>query len=184
MPSAMNRDLPRPNDLPSRLGRVMLFSAWVVGLAILALFFQRLLDDQENPNRDLDASLDAQGRAQVVLQRNKSGHYVADGKINGKPVVFLIDTGATDVALPLRVARRLGVPLGAAGMAKTANGNIRIWNTWLRSVDLGGLTAHRVQASVLPNMPGEEILLGMSYLKRFELIQRGNTLTLRSPEPG
>jgi aspartyl protease family protein len=38
-----------------------------------------------------------------------------------------------------------------------------------------------VQASVLPNMPGEEVLLGMSYLKRFELIQRDNTLTLRPP---
>jgi len=177
----MNRNLPRTDDLPSRLGRIMLFAAWVVGLAVLALFFQRLLDDQENPNRDIEVAPDAQGRPQVVLRRNRSGHYVANGRINGEPVVFLLDTGATDVALPLRVARWLGVPLGAARMAKTANGNIRIRSTWLGSVDLGGLTARRVRASVLPNMPGEEVLLGMSYLKRFELIQRGNTLTLRPP---
>jgi len=159
----------------------MLFAAWVVGLAMLALLFQRLLDDQENPNRELEAAPDAQGRPQVVLRRNRSGHYVANGRINGEPVVFLIDTGATDVALPLRVARRLGVSLGAEYIAKTANGNIRVRSARLSSVDLGGLTARRVQASVLPNMPGEEVLLGMSYLKRFELIQRGNTLTLRSP---
>jgi len=66
-------------------------------------------------------------------------------------------------------------------MAKTANGNIRTWSAWLDSVDLGGLTAKRVQASVLPNMPGEEVLLGMSYLKRFDLIQHGDILTLRAP---
>ena len=157
----------------------MLFAAWVVGLAVLALFFQRLLNDQENPNRDIEVALDAHGRAQVVLQRNRAGHYVANGSINGEPVVFLLDTGATDVALPLRVARRLDLPLGAARIAKTANGNIRTWSTHLDSVDLGGLTARGVRASVLPNMPGDEVLLGMSYLKRFELLQRGNTLTLR-----
>ncbi|MCB2262381.1 MAG: TIGR02281 family clan AA aspartic protease [Candidatus Thiosymbion ectosymbiont of Robbea hypermnestra] len=176
-------DPPRVDDLPSRLGRVMLFAAWVVGLAVLALFFQRLLSERENPNQEPAAFPDAQGRPQVVLRRNRFGHYVANGRINGEPVVFLVDTGATDVALPLEIAYRLGVPLGAAHTAKTANGNIRIWSARLDSVDLGGLTARRVQASVLPNMPGEEVLLGMSYLKRFDLIQRGNTLTLRSPAP-
>ncbi len=180
--TVMNRELPRTDDLPSRLGRIMLFAAWVVGLAVLALFFQRLLNDQENPNRALQVAPDTQGRPQVVLRRNRSGHYVANGRINGEPVVFLLDTGATDVALPLQVAHRLRVPLGAARIAKTANGNIRIWSTRLSSVDLGGLTARRVQASVLPNMSGEEVLLGMSYLKQFELIQRGNTLTVRSPK--
>ena len=66
-------------------------------------------------------------------------------------------------------------------MSQTANGNVRTWKTRLNSVDLGGLTLHGVPASVLPNMPGDEVLLGMSYLKRFELLQRGDTLTLRPP---
>ena len=123
--------------------------------------------------------MDAQGRAGVALQRNRAGHYVASGRINGEPVVFLVDTGATDVALPLDLARRLDLPLRAGGMSRTANGNVRTWSTRLDSVDLGGLTARGVRASVLPNIPGDEVLLGMSYLKRFELIQRGNTLTLR-----
>jgi len=177
----MNEGSPRTDDLPSRLGRAMLFAAWVVGLAILALFFQRQLSHQENPNQDIEAALDAQGRAQVVLRRNRAGHYVASGKINGRPVVFLVDTGATDVALPLDMARRLDLPVGPERIARTANGTVRTWSTRLDSVDLGGLTARRVPASVLPNMPGEEVLLGMSYLKRFELIQRGNTLILREP---
>jgi aspartyl protease family protein len=175
----MNQDRSLVDDVPSRIGRIMLFAAWVVALVILGLFFQRLIDDRENPNRDVELALDKHGRAAVVLQRNRAGHYVASGKINGEPVVFLIDTGATDVALPLAVARRLGLPLRTGGVSKTANGNVQTWKTRLDSLDLGGLVLHGVPASVLPNMPGDEVLLGMSYLKRLELVQRGDTLTLR-----
>jgi clan AA aspartic protease (TIGR02281 family) len=127
-------------------------------------------------------ALDASGGAQAILQRNRAGHYVARGEINGKPVVFLIDTGATHVSLPLPVARRLQLPLGAPRLAKTANGNVRTWRARLDKVDLGGLRVRDVPAVVLPNLSGEEILLGMSYLRHFELVQRGNTLTLRPPE--
>ena len=177
----MTRDLSRSDDLPTRVGRFMLFVAWIALLSILAIFFHRFISDQENPNRDVDVALDAAGGPQVMLARNRAGHYVASGRINGEPVVFLVDTGATDVALPLAVARRLGLQLGAERLSKTANGNVRTWSTRLDSVDLGGLKLGRVRASVLPNMPGEEVLLGMSYLKHFELIQRDGTLTLRPP---
>jgi aspartyl protease family protein len=175
----MTDDRPRPDDVPSRIGKAMLFAAWVVGLAILVLFFQGLVKDQTNPNRDLELSHDASGRAQVVLVRNRSGHYVASGRIEGEPVVFLVDTGATDVALPLDLARRLGLSLGMPRLSRTANGDVTSWPTQLDSVDLGGLTARGVRASVLPNMPGGEVLLGMSFLKRFELLQREGTLTIR-----
>lgn len=168
-------------DLPSRLGKWMLLAAWVLALAVLALLFQRLMDEQYNPNRAPVLGLDETGRAQVVLERNRAGHYLASGQINGQAVVFLIDTGATDVALPLPLARRLGLTLGEERIARTANGTVRTWTTRLDSVDVGGLTARDVRASVLPNMPGEEVLLGMSYLKRFELIQRDGRLTLRVP---
>ena len=124
-------------------------------------------------------ALDGQGRPGVVLQRNRAGHYVGNGRINGEPVLFLVDTGATEVALPLALARRLDLPLRPGGMSKTANGNVRVWSTRLDSVDLGGMRLSRVRATVLPNMHGEQVLLGMSYLKHFELLQRGNTLTLR-----
>jgi aspartyl protease family protein len=168
-------------DLPSRLGKGMLLTAWILALAILALLFQRLMDHQHNPNRAPALGFDETGRAQVVLERNRTGHYLTTGQINGQPVVFLIDTGATDVALPLPLARRLGLTLGEERIARTANGTVRTWTARLESVDVGGLTARDVRASVLPNMPGDEVLLGMSYLKRFELIQRDGTLTLRAP---
>jgi len=57
----MPQDPLHTQDLPSRLGRAMLFAAWVVGLAVLVLFFQHQLDDRENPNRDIEAIPDRQG---------------------------------------------------------------------------------------------------------------------------
>ena len=66
-------------------------------------------------------------------------------------------------------------------MARTANGDVQTWAAVLEEVDLGGLRAHRVRASVLPNMPGDQALLGMSYLKQFDLIQRDGMLILRTP---
>jgi aspartyl protease family protein len=170
---------PPTEDLPSRLGKAMLLGAWVVGLIIVVLLFQDFMEDARNPNRTPQAETGPNGAPQVVLQRNRAGHYVADGAINGHPVVFLLDTGATQVALPLDLARRLKLPLHPGGVGRTANGDVATWSTRLDSVTLGGLTAERVPATVLPGMEGTEVLLGMSYLKRFELIQRGDTLTLR-----
>ncbi len=159
----------------------MLFGAWIAGLALLVLFFQDLLEGQHNPNRAPVQLADDEGLGGVLLQRNRMGHYVASGTINGEPVTFLIDTGATAVALPLALARRLGLRLVPGGMSKTANGMVETWGTRLDSVELGGLGVRNVRAAVMPNMPGDDVLLGMSYLKHFELIQRGDTLTLRRP---
>jgi aspartyl protease family protein len=171
---------PSPDDLPSRVGKGMLLGAWVVGLLIAVLLFQDYVEGTRNPNRHPQGEAGPGGTLQVVLQRNREGHYVAGGTINGRPVEFLLDTGATQVALPLELARRLDLPLRPGGIGRTANGDVEVWATRLDSVNLGGLTAEHVPATVLPGLEGGEVLLGMSYLKRFELIQRGNTLTLRA----
>jgi aspartyl protease family protein len=157
----------------------MLLGAWVVGLIIVVLLFQDFIESARNPNRNLQTEPGPGGAVQVVLQRNRAGHYVADGAINGQPVELLLDTGATQVALPLDLARRLGLALRPGGVARTANGDVQAWSTRLDSVSLGGLKAERVPATVLPGMEGDQVLLGMSFLKRFELIQRGDNLTLR-----
>jgi aspartyl protease family protein len=79
------------------------------------------------------------------------------------------------------LARRLKLTMRPGGVSKTANGLVQTWSTRLSTVSLGGLTARNVHAVVMPNMPGDEVLLGMSYLRRFEMIQRGDTMTLRVP---
>lgn len=177
----MASNFPSTRDMPSRLGKAMLIAAWVVVLALLALYFQDVLDKRHNPNRSPEMQVDTLGASSVALRRNRMGHYVTTGQINGEPVTFLLDTGATTIALPLALARRLGLPMRPGLPSKTANGVVRTWSTRLDSVGIAGLTARNLRAVVMPNMPGDEVLLGMSYLKRFELIQRGDTLTLRAP---
>jgi aspartyl protease family protein len=170
---------PSLDDTPSRIGRAMAIGAWAVGLILLAMLFGGIGERRGNPNPNPVAVDGALGVPEVVLMRNRAGHYVAGGRINGQPVVFMVDTGATDVALPLELARRLRLPLRPGGSAMTANGRVETWATRLDSVDLGGLVLSQVRASVMPNMPGDEVLLGMSYLKHLELVQQGDTLTLR-----
>ncbi len=162
-----------------RLGRWMMVAAWVLLLGILTLFFSEYLERQYNPNRQPVGSLGPDGVRQVVLVRNRAGHYVADGAINGRRVTFLVDTGATDVAVPLGLAQRLGLPRGPAVTSRTANGTVRTWRTRLDEVRLGPIRMRDVRASILPGMKGNEVLLGMSFLKHLELVQRGGELTLR-----
>jgi aspartyl protease family protein len=164
-----------------RLGTGMTIAAWVSALALLTLLFSGLLDRQENPNRNVQTLVGPEGVKEVVLKRNRAGHYVADGRINGQPVTFLLDTGATDVAIPEAVARRSGLERGRRRLSRTAAGDVMTWSTLLRSVDLGGIKLYTIPATILPDLAGEQVLLGMSYLKRLELVQRGDTLTLRYP---
>ncbi len=162
-----------------RLGKGMIIAAWVMALGLLTLFFNGVLEDQYNPNRQLSTVTTTGEPQEVVLVRNKYGHYVATGGINGEAVVFILDTGATDVAVPLALANRLNLERGAEAVFHTANGKITAWRTRLERVTLGGIELTNVRGSILPNMGGDEVLLGMSFLKRLELVQRGDTLTIR-----
>lgn len=157
----------------------MLFGSWIVLLALLTLLFNNILDKQNNPNQALEGRVVGDGR-EVTLERNRAGHYVADGSINGIEVVFLLDTGATDVALSSQLARRLGLPRGLPVTIQTANGTVTGYATRLQSVRLANIELHNVTATINPAMQAEdEVLLGMSFLKHLEMSQRGNTLTLR-----
>ena len=166
-------------DTERLLGKGMIYAAWILALGLLTWAFSGFLDYQHNPNRHAVATTDDRGNIEVTLQRNRAGHYLAGGRIDGQPVVFLLDTGATDVAVPAALADRLGLQRKYRSVSRTANGNITTWSTRLQSVDLGGIRRHNVRASILPNMTGNEVLLGMSFLKHLELVQRGDTLTLR-----
>ncbi|QIK39092.1 TIGR02281 family clan AA aspartic protease [Caldichromatium japonicum] len=171
-------------DWPTRLGQALLFGAWVSGLAFLVWWFDQWLESVDNPNPNPNPLIyqTEGGGIEVVLKRNRAGHYVASGRINGEPVRFMIDTGATHVALPLDLARRLRLPLGPAETYQTANGPTRAWPTRLERLEIGSLVMQGVRASVLPNLT-DEVLLGMSVLKSLELIQRSDTLILRRPPP-
>jgi aspartyl protease family protein len=168
------------NNEVRRTGRYMLIMAWVGGLALLTLLFQDLLQTQFNPNTDPLVRESPEGRSQVVLDRNAQGHYVASGRINGVPVTFLLDTGATDVAIPEDLADRLRLERRGGGISQTANGPVAVWQTMLDTVTLGAISLSDVRASILPSMRGTgKVLLGMSFLKQLEFTQRDGQLILQ-----
>lgn len=164
-----------------KLGRWMAYAAWLLLVLLLTFLFSRWLDQQRNPNRHLMVTSGVNGGAEITLQRNRMGHYVAPGLINGIPVVFLLDTGATHVALPEMVADKIGLEHGVVTTSMTANGLVRGWMTELDSVQLGPLMMSGVRAAIMPSMPGSEVLLGMNFLKHLELIQKDDQLILKAP---
>ena len=124
-------------------------------------------------------------REEVTLLRNRAGHYVADGEINGRAVMFLVDTGATWVVVPSALARQLRLERAAPITVQTANGPSTGYQTRLAQVRLGAIEIRDIGAVVTDGMSGNTVLLGMNFLQRLELTQRDNRLTLRlaTPQP-
>jgi aspartyl protease family protein len=148
-------------------------------VSLLPILLMRVFHSSDNPNLNPVATVTAAGTVQVVLKPNHIDQYVVSGAINGEPVEFLIDTGSADVALSHALAQRLRLALTPGGVSMTGNGNVDNWSAWLDQVNVGGFVAARVKATVLPNLPGERVLLGMSYLKHLELTLAHGALTLR-----
>jgi len=119
---------------------------------------------------------------EVQVWRNTSGMYTTVGSINGLPVSFLVDTGATQVAMNAAQARRLGIDYrvtGSPAEVTTASGVERAWMVSLDSVKLGELEVRNVQAVVLEGTQPQTTLLGMSYLGRMKIINDGQLMTLQ-----
>lgn len=117
--------------------------------------------------------------ARIVLKAGSGGHFVTEGQINGKSARLMVDTGASLVALSAAEAEQLGLDYTKgqrAGMS-TANGVVMGWILKLDSVRIGDVTVHGVDAVVMPqSMP--YILLGNSFLGRFQMNRENDQLTL------
>lgn len=162
-----------------RAGLGMMLACWVLLFGLGMWWFNGLISERENPNSHL---LDAPPGSTVTLERNASGHYVASGRINGEPVVMLLDTGATSVAVPEQLAKRLDLPLEGAAWFTTANGRVRGQLTMFDEISLGGITARQVRGSISTGLSDDMVLLGMSFLGRFDIEIRGKQMVLRAPE--
>lgn len=115
----------------------------------------------------------------VTLAADSRGHFNADGRVNGRGVRFLVDTGATLVALPARDAQRLGIDYrkGEPGMVQTAAGPAPAFKVRLDTVQVGELLLYQVDGMVIE--AGLEIaLLGMSFLNRTEMRREGQNMVL------
>jgi len=134
----------------------------------------------------LDGRVSARKRSAPVREfqvwRNTAGMYTTVGSINSLPVSFLVDTGATQVAMNSGEARRLGIDYrvtGTPASVTTASGVERAWSVMLDSVSVGGLKLHNVGAVVLEGSLPQQTLLGMTFLGRLEISNDGRLMTLR-----
>lgn len=121
------------------------------------------------------------GPALISLWADPSGFFYVPGLINGYPVRFLVDTGATTVALSSELAQRIGLDYtkGQKGIANTAGGVTQMYGLDLKSVTVGGIKLNNVSAGVIlgghPTVP----LLGMSFLGQLDMVREGNRLDLK-----
>lgn len=162
-----------------RIGGWMYFGFWILLVMFLGVLFNHFLERQRNPNQDVVTRIGSNGVREVTLKRNHMGHYNVTGSINGHTVEFMLDTGATDIALPASLARDIGLQRLGRMEFNTANGVAAGYITRLDEVRVGDIVLHDLSASINPNMSDDIVLLGMSFLKKIEFSQRGDTLILR-----
>lgn len=128
---------------------------------------------------NLGGEASAGSATQIVLAAGPGGHFVANGQINGRAVRFLVDTGATNVALSESLARAIGLDFskGQRGITNTANGQVLTHRISLREVRVGDVTVYNVDATVVP-AGMDMVLLGNSFLSRFQMKRDADVLVL------
>jgi aspartyl protease family protein len=117
--------------------------------------------------------------SKIVLTAGTGGHFLTAGAINGRPTQFMVDTGATSVAMSVQEAERLGIDYrkGQLGRSSTANGTVTTYMVKLASVRIGDVEIYDVDGNVVPaGMP--YILLGNSFLTRFQMTRQNDQLVL------
>ena len=154
-------------------GRFLIWLA-VLGIMIgLTALYQAIMPEHGGQSM----SLTGDGSPAVMLERGRGGHFRAQGAINGVDIDFLVDTGATDVAISDRRARALGLEFGPRVTVMTAAGPVAAWITRLDSVRVGNLERRNVRATITPGLGGEA-LLGMSFLRHYSMRQQEDLLII------
>lgn len=122
----------------------------------------------------------APAAAPVTLYANAAGHFLGDLSINGATLKYLVDTGASAVAMSSADAKRANIDYlkGQKDLASTAGGNVTAYRVTLNTLKLGSITLHNVEAAVIEGSHPEAVLLGMTALNRLDMKRDNLTMTL------
>jgi aspartyl protease family protein len=144
----------------------------VLDLSFTALFPGSEAVPEDNPY---------QGPQKVSLWADASGFFYSNGMIDGFPVRFLVDTGATSIAVSSQLADRIGIDYADSqrGLANTAGGVTPMYRVSLDKVTVGGITLRNVDAGVVVGSFPREPLLGMSFLGQLDMVREGNRMDLK-----
>jgi aspartyl protease family protein len=161
--------------------QIMIMAAIVVGMAMLAARMADHAGHNATPPATATAAVAAAPQesysGSVVVPRDARGHFVVDARVDGRRIQFMIDTGASVVALKARDAAMLGIHPGARDFTvevKTANGSTRAAPAQLGMVEVANLNVRNVTALVSPDEALSENLLGLSFLSRLRRFEYSN----------
>lgn len=170
-------EVPPPQNQPRRGWGMMAFG-WFLALILMTAIFNGFLESRHNPNRL--SALSAQEGDSLILRANSNGQYFAEGYINGTKTMFLLDTGATSVAMSPEVAERAGLTPGKQITVSTAAGTAIANNTRIRRLQLGHLIFSDLHAVIIPG-GNDVVLLGMNALGELEMTQQDGKIILQKP---
>ena len=166
---------------------IMILAAFMIGLGtIMAQVADRMTPAQANTApRKTVAMVEApasSGLRTLSIGRDARGHFETEGRIDGQRIGFMVDTGASVVALNETSAAQFGfrpTPGDYTAKVTTANGTIKAARTRIAMVEVGGLVVRDVDAMVLPDEALSENLLGLSFLSRLKRFEyAGGTMVL------
>lgn len=155
----------------ARTGRAMLLIAWIIFFVGMFLFFYYY----ENSESKVYLS----STSELAISAGRDGHYRIKGSINEYPVEFLVDTGASLVALPEKLAEKLNISGRYPVTIETANGEVTGSLTRLDKLSFGEFKLEDVKAVIIPGAEDDTILLGMNVLSRFHIVQQDKKLIIK-----
>lgn len=158
----------------------MIALLWVLVLGGGALLAQNWLDKRKVARAPTWIT-DEYGQAAYTIQADRYSQYLFTGSVNGNDIDFLLDTGASEISIPGGIAKRLDLRRGKNYIVTTANGNVTVYATQLESITVGPFTLRNISAHINPAMEGDVALLGMNFLRHFEILQRAGVLTISIP---
>lgn len=159
-----------------RLGALFLIIGWLLIIALVALLFNFTMFRSKAPLINT-----TEAGTQIIVYRDRDYHFRIAGTINGVEVTFLIDTGATSIAVPARIADAAQLIHLSEVSTETANGSAIGYLTKIDKVEIGTITFNNAAAIIVPNMDSNQVLLGMNILKHLHIQQTKDTLIITVP---
>jgi aspartyl protease family protein len=159
----------------ARLGALAIAAVWLTVAGVLYLVFERV-----EQNRQASLKPYALSSGDLVIPRQRDGHFHVEGEVNRQPVTFLVDTGASHVSVSQALAQQARLPSGQDITLNTANGKRP--GQLVRGVPVraGHLVINEASVSVgLSGLRPEQALLGQAFLKHFDVEMRRDEMVLR-----
>jgi aspartyl protease family protein len=154
------------------IGLIVFFAVAAMTVPAFLTKNPEIVEDTAKATEELAETLPAAKKSALSgeerIDMNAQGHFIAQFRMNGRPVEAMVDTGATMVAINRSTARRLGINVAPADFkysVSTANGQIKVARAVIQSIEFGGVRVRDVEAAVLDDRALEGTLLGMSFLR-------------------